>query len=153
MGDANSLLVLAVLLAGGVLSGAVARSLRLPAVTGQILAGIVLGPGLHVLERGVVHGLGPITHFAPGHARHLHRARHSTSSSSRTTSGSTARGCSPRSSRARSSTRPEAAEARRHRFDGEREIRGEEVESIVPDDGGTCEVPIPLSDLHGSHRR
>jgi Kef-type K+ transport system membrane component KefB/mannitol/fructose-specific phosphotransferase system IIA component (Ntr-type) len=66
MGGANPLLVLAVLLASGVLSGALARRLRLPAVTGQILAGILLGPSLHVFGGDVVHGLGSITHFALG---------------------------------------------------------------------------------------
>jgi formylglycine-generating enzyme required for sulfatase activity len=39
------------------------------------------------------------------------------------------------------------------RVDGDKEIRGDEVKFVVPDDGPTIEVPVPLSDQHGSNRR
>ena len=64
--SASPLLVLAVVLVAGVLSGALARRLKLPSVTGQILAGILLGPILHVFGHGTVAGLAPITSFALG---------------------------------------------------------------------------------------
>jgi Kef-type K+ transport system membrane component KefB/mannitol/fructose-specific phosphotransferase system IIA component (Ntr-type) len=63
----NALFVLAVLLAFGALCGQLARRLHLPSVTGQILAGIILGPSvLHVFGHEALEGLRPIIHFALG---------------------------------------------------------------------------------------
>ena len=64
---ADPLLTLATVLVVGVASGALAVRLRLPAVTGQILAGILIGPSaLSVFEAEGIEGLQPITHFALG---------------------------------------------------------------------------------------
>jgi PTS system fructose-specific IIC component len=63
----NALFVLAVLLVFGSLGGWLAKKIHLPSVTGQILAGIILGPSvLHVFSHEAVHGLNPIIHFALG---------------------------------------------------------------------------------------
>ena len=62
----SPLLVLAVVLVVGVISGALARRVHLPSVTGQILAGILLGPVFHVFGHETVGGLAPITSFALG---------------------------------------------------------------------------------------
>ena len=63
----NTLFVLAVLLASGALCGQLARKAHLPSVTGQILAGILLGPSVfHILGHEAVDGLRPIIHFALG---------------------------------------------------------------------------------------
>lgn len=62
---ADPLLTLAAILIGGTLLGWVARRMRLPAVTGQILAGVLIGPSaLHVFDTASVHELQPLTHFA-----------------------------------------------------------------------------------------
>jgi Kef-type K+ transport system membrane component KefB/mannitol/fructose-specific phosphotransferase system IIA component (Ntr-type) len=64
---ANTLLAIALVLVFGVALGAAAKRLHLPSVTGQILAGVLLGPSaLHLFDRQVVHGLSPLTHFALG---------------------------------------------------------------------------------------
>ncbi|MCZ6602415.1 MAG: PTS sugar transporter subunit IIA [Planctomycetota bacterium] len=64
---ASPLLALAVVLVAGVLSGALARRLRLPAVTGQIVIGILLGHSvLDIFTRETMQELTPITHFALG---------------------------------------------------------------------------------------
>ena len=63
----NALFVLAVLLATGALCGQLAKKIRLPSVTGQILAGVLLGPSVfHVFGHEAVEGLRPIIHFALG---------------------------------------------------------------------------------------
>jgi PTS system fructose-specific IIC component len=63
----NALLALALVLIAGVAGGTLARRLHLPSITGQILAGITLGPSaLRLLDPGVVQGMRPITHFALG---------------------------------------------------------------------------------------
>nr|MEE4269510.1 cation:proton antiporter [Candidatus Krumholzibacteria bacterium] len=63
----NALFVLAVLLAFGALCGQLAKRMNLPSVTGQILAGIILGPSvLHVSGHEALQGLRPIIHFALG---------------------------------------------------------------------------------------
>lgn len=63
----NPLLTLAVVLVAGVAAGNAARRLRLPSVTGQLLAGIVMGPSLLALfDEEALHGLQSITHFALG---------------------------------------------------------------------------------------
>ena len=64
--DAEPLLVLAVLLAAGVASGALARRMHLPSVTGQILAGICLGPVFHVFGHETIGGFAPVIDFALG---------------------------------------------------------------------------------------
>lgn len=61
----NTMLVLAVLLTSGGVLGQLARKFRLPSVTGQILAGVLLGPSvLHVLDHGAVDSLRHVIHFA-----------------------------------------------------------------------------------------
>ncbi len=79
------MLSLAVVLVAGVASGMAARRIRLPAVTGQILVGILLGPVLHVFDHETLRGLEPMTDFALGlmavavgshlHLRRLHNAK------------------------------------------------------------------------------
>jgi Kef-type K+ transport system membrane component KefB/mannitol/fructose-specific phosphotransferase system IIA component len=65
LNDPSPLLILAVVVVAGVISGNLARMIRLPSVTGQILIGIVLGPSLlNLFEKHAVHGLAPVTHFA-----------------------------------------------------------------------------------------
>jgi len=65
--DAFPLLTLAVILVAGVLSGQLARRVKLPAVTGQILAGVVIGPSiLDLASIEAIHSLHPITNFALG---------------------------------------------------------------------------------------
>ncbi len=62
---ADPLLLLAVVLLAGTSFGWLAQRARLPAVTGQILAGVLLGPSvLFVFEAESVDGLQPLTHFA-----------------------------------------------------------------------------------------
>lgn len=61
----NSMFVLAVLLAFGAVCGQLAKKLHLPSVTGQIIAGVLLGPSvLHVFGHDAVEGLRPVLHFA-----------------------------------------------------------------------------------------
>ena len=65
--DANTLLILAVVLVVGTLSGAVAKRLNLPSVTGQIVAGILMGASvLGVLSHESLHRLDPLVDFALG---------------------------------------------------------------------------------------
>ena len=67
MVDSNSLLILAVILIAGALGGELARKVRLPSVTGQILAGMIMGPSLlGIFSPDVGHDLKPFTHFALG---------------------------------------------------------------------------------------
>lgn len=66
MGQVDSLLLLGVVLVAGVASGMLARRFHLPAVTGQILVGILLGPVLHVFDHETILTLQPVTHFALG---------------------------------------------------------------------------------------
>lgn len=60
------LLLLAVILVVGVVSGALAKRIHVPSVTGQIVAGLCLGPIFHVFTHDTVAGLAPITNFALG---------------------------------------------------------------------------------------
>ncbi len=77
----NSLFALAVIVAVGLLAGQLAQRLRLPSVTGQILAGVALGPSaLGWLSHDVGENLRPVVHFAlgliavaVGSHLHLHR--------------------------------------------------------------------------------
>lgn len=63
--DPSPLLILAIVVVAGVASGQLARQIRLPGVTGQILAGILLGPSvLGLFSNQAIHGLAPVTHFA-----------------------------------------------------------------------------------------
>ncbi len=63
--DADPLLILAVILVAGMGLGRLAGLLRLPAVTGQILAGVLIGrAGLALFDSGGIQGLEPLTHFA-----------------------------------------------------------------------------------------
>ena len=48
--DADPLLTLAVVLVAGVGFGALAKLVRLPGITGQILAGVLIGPALGVFD-------------------------------------------------------------------------------------------------------
>lgn len=66
LSEAEPLLVLAVLLAAGVASGALAKRIRLPSVTGQILAGLCLGPVFHVFSHATVADFTPVIDFALG---------------------------------------------------------------------------------------
>ena len=63
--DANAFLALAAVLVAAVVSGRLVRRLGLPSVTGQILAGIALGPSaLAVFDLDDIHALDAITDFA-----------------------------------------------------------------------------------------
>ena len=63
--DADPLLILAVILVAGMGLGRLAGLLRLPAVTGQILAGVLIGhAGLALFDTRGIQGLQPLTHFA-----------------------------------------------------------------------------------------
>lgn len=71
--DAEPLLVVALVLAAGMAAGALFRRLRLPAITGQIVVGILMGPSLAralglrpLFATETVHGLAPLTGFALG---------------------------------------------------------------------------------------
>jgi PTS system fructose-specific IIC component len=62
---AAPLLTLAVVLVAGVAFGSLARLVRLPSVTGQILAGVLLGPAvLRLIDAPAVASLHVLTHFA-----------------------------------------------------------------------------------------
>jgi Kef-type K+ transport system membrane component KefB/mannitol/fructose-specific phosphotransferase system IIA component len=63
--NADPLLILAAIIVAGMGLGWMAGWLRLPAVTGQIVAGVLIGPaGLALFEAQSVQGLQPLTHFA-----------------------------------------------------------------------------------------
>lgn len=65
--DANVLLILAVILVAGTVSGTLARLVHLPSVTGQIVAGVLLGPAvLEVLTEESLTVLEPLVDFALG---------------------------------------------------------------------------------------
>ena len=67
LAESNVLLVLALILVAGVVSGALAKLARLPSVTGQILFGVLLGPSvLHVFQKEDFHSLKPLVDFALG---------------------------------------------------------------------------------------
>jgi fructose PTS system EIIBC or EIIC component len=62
----NPLLTLAVVLVAGVVSGLLARRAGLPAVTGQILVGVVHGPVTGLFGHDVARAMQPVTVFALG---------------------------------------------------------------------------------------
>lgn len=65
--DTDPLLTLAIVLVVGFLGGRVAKLVRLPGITGQILVGVVMGHSiLNVFDAHAVEGLQPLTHFALG---------------------------------------------------------------------------------------
>ena len=67
MPGAGPLLILATVLVAGTTIGAAARRLRLPSVTGQILAGALIGgAGLSLFPHEAVEDLRPFTNFALG---------------------------------------------------------------------------------------
>jgi len=64
---AGPLLALSVIIVVGISFGWIARRLHLPGVTGQILAGVLIGPSvLDLFAADAIHGLAPLTHFALG---------------------------------------------------------------------------------------
>jgi PTS system fructose-specific IIC component len=62
--SADPLFTLAIVIAAGVAFAWLARMVRLPGITGQILAGILMGPVLRLFEPGAIRSLEPLTHFA-----------------------------------------------------------------------------------------
>lgn len=65
--SASPLFTLSIVLVAGVAFGQLAKRFHLPSVTGQILAGILLGPAVaNLLSVEQVHGLEPILDFALG---------------------------------------------------------------------------------------
>ncbi len=67
LGQAGPLLTLAVVIGVGVSLGGVARRFGLPGVTGQILAGVLMGhAGLGLFDPDALGGLEPLTHLALG---------------------------------------------------------------------------------------
>ena len=65
--DPNPFLTLSVVLVAGVGAGLLAKRFHLPAVTGQILVGILIGPSvLEIFELKTIHDLEPIIDFALG---------------------------------------------------------------------------------------
>ena len=64
---AEPLLLLAVVLVTGIFTGALARRIRLPAITGQILGGVVIGrAGFDLFGETSLSGLEPLTDIALG---------------------------------------------------------------------------------------
>ena len=65
--DAGPLLALALVVLVGMFSGGLARRLHLPGITGQILAGVVIGEaGFNLFGEEPLEALKPLTHFALG---------------------------------------------------------------------------------------
>lgn len=63
----NPLLAVALIFAAGYPAGLIARRIGVPSVTGNILAGVLLGPSVfHLFGRDVGHEMEPITIFAMG---------------------------------------------------------------------------------------
>ncbi|MCK5680511.1 cation:proton antiporter, partial [bacterium] len=62
----NAILAVSILVTAGLLGGGAARRLHLPSVTGNIVAGIIIGPYLtHLLTHEIVyHTLKPISEIA-----------------------------------------------------------------------------------------
>ena len=65
--DANSLLMLAVILVSGTVFGLLSKMLHLPSVTGQIVGGVLIGPSIfNILTAGSVEAFEPLVDFALG---------------------------------------------------------------------------------------
>lgn len=65
--NANTLLILAVILVAGTIAGALAKRFRLPSVTGQIVAGVLMGTSvMGMLSDTGLHKLDPLVDFALG---------------------------------------------------------------------------------------
>ena len=65
--EANALLLLSVVLLAGAAAGLLSKRLKLPAVTGQILIGIIVGPAaLHIVPAAAHNVLEPVIGFALG---------------------------------------------------------------------------------------
>ena len=65
--DVGPLLTLALVIVSGVLGGGLAKRLALPSISGQVVAGILVGnSGLALLGEGALHSLDPLTDFALG---------------------------------------------------------------------------------------
>ncbi len=79
--SADPLFTLALILVAGVAAGQIAKRVGLPSVTGQIVAGILLGPAvLGLFHHAELQTLQPMTHFALGLiavtvGSHLHLTR------------------------------------------------------------------------------
>lgn len=79
--NAGPLLLLAVVLLSGSLFGSLAKRLRVPAITGQIIGGVLIGgAGLDLFSQESIAGLEPLTEIALGLiavtvGAHLHVAR------------------------------------------------------------------------------
>lgn len=67
-GPIGPLLALSIILIAGLVGGWVARLVRVPSITGNILAGVVIGPACFNLFHGVdvAHTLAPLSSFAMG---------------------------------------------------------------------------------------
>ncbi len=67
IGDASPLFMLGMVVLAGFLGSLIARRLHLPAITGQILVGILLGPSvIGLFQKETPTMLLPVTHFALG---------------------------------------------------------------------------------------
>jgi PTS system fructose-specific IIC component len=86
LSDSNAMLVLALVIVGALLAGRLAKGVRVAAVTGQILLGVLIGhSGLSLFPQARVEALTPVTHLALGliavvvgshlNLRRLHGAR------------------------------------------------------------------------------
>lgn len=63
----NPILVLSLVLVAGIVGGGIAKKLGAPSVTGQIILGAILGPGVAgVFQQESLHGLRPLTLFSLG---------------------------------------------------------------------------------------
>ncbi len=61
----DPLFALSILLLSGFALGEVAKKIKLPALAGNIAAGVLVGPhGLRLITPDMIHGFGPITDFA-----------------------------------------------------------------------------------------
>ena len=64
---AHPLLTLSVVLIAGAIVGNLANKFRLPSITGQIVAGLIIGPSvIGIFSTEAVHALQPVMHFALG---------------------------------------------------------------------------------------
>ena len=65
--EADSLLILGVVILAGVIAGSLAKRIKLPSVTGQVLIGVLIGhSGLDLFPEEKLRALQPVTVFALG---------------------------------------------------------------------------------------